>query len=262
VFLFWVILMVNRHRGRIRASGSMFLTMCAFSSFVGLGSVFTFYGKDNDVSCALQAWIPTIFSGIIIGALSAKQYRVWKLFGNKDLTKKVIVRERSLYLIVLGVLVPELVVLIVWMSIDRPHVAVDDEGDISCYAENKLLFVILIVCFKGVFLVVSSTFAAITHKYPSAFSESKLIAVSLYHATFISAVLLPLYFSITNDRFLSWIIIICLILLFFFNTFCILSLPKIYALYVVDRHKSENEKNRLPKTRKTKDESDSSTFQT
>lgn len=235
-----------RKAGRVRASGLFFLMAIGASSIVGILAIFSLYGKAHTYVCVIQIWILSIPSAVMIGALATKQYRVWKVFGNKTL-KTVIVTEKQLFFMTLGFLVPDLIVLIIWSAADTPkREFTNGHRHVECGNDYEEVFLIILAVYKGFLLFVSSVLAILTRKMPSAFSEAKLVGFALYNATLVSAIVIPIIIVLDDDDFFSWILTELFILFFFFSTFAILAFPKVYGLLVVDRKKSSTDRNKLP----------------
>eukprot|EP01102_Stenamoeba_stenopodia_P007255 TRINITY_DN2021_c0_g1_i1.p1 TRINITY_DN2021_c0_g1~~TRINITY_DN2021_c0_g1_i1.p1 ORF type:complete len:765 (+),score=173.09 TRINITY_DN2021_c0_g1_i1:211-2505(+) len=245
--VFFSILIIWRYRkaGRIRASGLVFLLSIGVGAIVGILSIFTFYGKAQTWVCVLQIWIISIPSGVLIGGLATKQYRVWRVFGNKSL-KTVIVTEKQMLAMIGFFLIPDIIVLIVWSAADTPSRYLDDKGEhVTCDDDAQIVFLIILAVYKGFLLFVSSILAILTRKMPSAFSEAKLVGFALYNATLVCVIIIPIIIAVDDDFFI-WIVTVLFIEFFFFSTFAILAFPKIYGLLVIDRKKSETERNKLP----------------
>jgi len=243
------IIIANRSRGRIRASGVVFLTISSLATMAGLFSVFTFYGRPRTYVCIIRLWLIPISSATLIGALCAKQFRVWRVFGNSTM-KIVSVGEDKVLFLILLFFVPDFIVIIVWLIIDTPGAKLTKIGNgynLACTSNNITAFLLTLGLLRAFYLGVASLLAFWTRNFPSAFSEAKVIGFAIYNATIIGAIFAVVVGVLKGNNFADWIFIQIGLIFWFSSTFFILVAPKLYGLWI-DRSLTEGEKNKLPQT--------------
>eukprot|EP01102_Stenamoeba_stenopodia_P016362 TRINITY_DN5718_c0_g1_i1.p1 TRINITY_DN5718_c0_g1~~TRINITY_DN5718_c0_g1_i1.p1 ORF type:complete len:818 (-),score=112.47 TRINITY_DN5718_c0_g1_i1:92-2545(-) len=241
IFRYW-------KRGRIRASGNLCLKVIAFSSFVGLLSVYTYFGKAHTYVCQLRIWLWFPSAGMIVGVLSTKQYRVWRVFGNSSL-RKTVMTENTLLGVTLLLNVPIFVILTIWTATDTygRYSINDDTGQhVVCGSDLEILFFALLLGYLLTLLAVSSILAFITRNYPSAFSESKLIGFALYNCTLVICVLVPIVGVLQAQNLTAWVAAVLTVMFFFSSTITIIMSPKIWGIYITDRGTPLSELEKLP----------------
>jgi hypothetical protein len=146
-------------------------------------------------------------------ALCAKQWKIWKVFGNNSL-KKIVVTDKDLLLIVCLVLAPTWIILVVWSSANTPdtHTEKDDDNTLHLICRDEpstLIYIIVLVVYEGLLLLGNSCLAFRTRHMPSSYSETKLIAFAvskhtLFHPS-LSSLSLPydhLYLSFPDPHVL------------------------------------------------------------
>jgi gamma-aminobutyric acid type B receptor len=173
----------------IKVAQPMFcVAFCVSSAIVSVSNIL-FVGENNDTMCMLRPFVFNIFFDIMFGSLFLKTFRVYKIFGNKSLSK-VKVSSFDVIKTYGAVLAVDVVLLIVW------YIDVGMEGEViqntlpgyqeisgtydtkECKSADMYEFattffkILLVVC--GVYL------SYITRNVPDKFAESKWIALSVY----------------------------------------------------------------------------------
>jgi len=188
-------------------------------------------------------------SGVLIASLCAKQWKIWRLFSNKSLTYMNI--SNMFILCVISLLnIPVLILLVLWTAADNLGANLDSKGEhLICTSDNYWVFLGLLIGYQGFLLVLSSLLALMTRHYGK-YGESKLIGFAVYNATLMAAAILPIIFSIDTQYFLQWLIGVLYLEFYFFSTFTILLLSKVYQVIIVDWGKPIEELKKLPSTQK------------
>ncbi len=179
----------------------------------------------------------------IIAGLSAKTFRVWRIF--KTPFKRVVISDLELLLLWGLIVIPAVLILALWTLISTPTAQMVTRGDeehYRCYTGGFSGYPGGYVFF-GIFLgyiVIVVLFAAflsiVTRKVPSLFNESKLIAISIYHVTFLGAVVIPTVIVLNEfEPFIAWIIRTAAILYGFTSTLWLQFIPKLIGLIFVDK---------------------------
>ena len=164
------------------------------------------FAEPNDVICPLaQAWF-YIFYTIGIVVLGVKTKRIVHLFEKRvprsELTKGFIEKHKHI-LIIVGVVGLDILILIVWFTVDIPHPHVDKSlretyfhdckatsnlaGDFCQYLLIAILVMMSLVC---------CYFAFESRKLPHNFNEGKFIAFALYVLVISWVTYYPVYMNI------------------------------------------------------------------
>lgn len=273
-----IIFVLLRKRGRVRAAGLYFLLQMSFACIWGISTVYLWLGRPSDVKCGIIPWFIAIPSSLMIGSLVAKQYKIYKIFSHQGFGA-LIITNKTLALITLGITSFDILVLIIWSAMSIPEGGVREmEGDdhYLCVGDNFLAYFLTLLVFKGITLIVAAILAWKCRAVPSAYSEAKHIGVSImsvrfplfsfflrssiiiiiscsgfafYNAVFLLVVFIPIIFATGSDQFiLNWILTVLAIFLWFFTIHLIVCGYVLWGLFQ-DRHLSEEEKNKLPEVR-------------
>ena len=252
VFISLGFIWIKRERGRIRAAGVEFLTQLHIGVAWGMSSCFLFLGKNSDAKCGMMAWFIAVPSALVIGSLVAKQYKVWKVLSHKGF-QVIRVTNQQLFAITGGIVAVDLIVLTIWSAYDIPHLGlreVDGNEHPLCDTEQFLAFFIVLVAYKFAIISVSAFLAWKSRGLPSAYSEAKHIGFALYNGVFLMIIFIPIILATNDEAFLTWILIIIGLWLWFFSIYLIV-VGFILAGLWKDRHLDDSEKNALPDVSKS-----------
>eukprot|EP01103_Thecamoeba_quadrilineata_P019918 TRINITY_DN829_c0_g1_i1.p1 TRINITY_DN829_c0_g1~~TRINITY_DN829_c0_g1_i1.p1 ORF type:complete len:693 (-),score=108.49 TRINITY_DN829_c0_g1_i1:612-2636(-) len=179
VYLLFCLLIILRYRkrGRIRAVGVVFLLLSTTACLIGICSIFTFFGKPSSPLCVFRVWIITLASALLIGSLSARQYRVWKVFSNKSINP-VVFTEVKLTVFTVVLMIPDIILCTCWTAFDTIEARVEDDH-LQCSSDYFLVFLILILVWKAIVSGFSSLLAFLSRNFPGAYSDAKLIGFAV-----------------------------------------------------------------------------------
>jgi len=228
IFCGVIYLTIKREHGVVKAMGYLYLYLFSFFSIIGCLSVFLIFGQANDITCQLRIWVLALASAITIGTMSAKQYRVLRIFGNTSL-RPVVVATAQLIPIIAAICVPDLVVLTLWTAAFTYKADVDG-NHLTCSSIFDLGFLIIMFAYKGILLSGLSVMAFYTRHYPSKFSESTQLAIAIYNTFLIGIILVPVILAI-SEEWLQFIFAGIFILSVFFVPWVIICVPKIYMIF-------------------------------
>jgi hypothetical protein len=105
-------------RKRVSAASPVFLLIVIGSVIVGYCSTFAWYGKPNSVACGFQPCLLGLSVVSLIGALSAKTFRIWRIF--KSPFSKVIITDLELLVLWILIMIPAIIILALWTLISTP----------------------------------------------------------------------------------------------------------------------------------------------
>jgi len=205
-----------------------------------------------DFSCMAVLWFWSIGTVITFGALTAKLYRIYRIFNNKFL-RRIRITITHLYVGVLAIVLVDVLILMVW-SLVAPLKwrKVVSQTDIfgnptltygECYSGEATPFLIVLLAYTFTLFVVGLVFSFKVRNIPSDFQEGGYIIVSLIgqFQLYLLGFLLIFVFSEsdTTARFLVMITVV------FFNNLVltlVIYVPKFNAMrHNVDRANSLND---------------------
>jgi len=220
--------------------------LCVVSIF-GVLSVFPFFGKANDVTCILRYWLVFIFAMLQSGGLVVKQFRIYRVFSNRNFQHTVITNTH-LTLMIFLLLVPVLVILIIWTALGELGARLDSSNEhLICDSDDYYIYIFVLVGYEAFWLIISSFLAILTRNFGD-YADAKLIGFGLYNSTIVSLIMIPIIFGLESSHFIQWLIGVLFVLLYFFSTFVIIIVPKIYAVLVKDRNLTKAQRTELPAT--------------
>mmetsp|Transcript_2222 Transcript_2222/g.7051 ORF Transcript_2222/g.7051 Transcript_2222/m.7051 type:complete len:761 (+) Transcript_2222:83-2365(+) len=231
------------------AAQRTFLLVVLVASIMVYAIGFTWTLYATTATCTSTVWLLTVGGCLILAALSAKTWRVFRVFLNKKLVE---VRLSDLYIagVVLALMVVPLILLIVWTAMGglEAELVVVDADDLSqnyyeCYADTKAkVFVGILLAYGGILLLVTAVMAFLVRNVQYVmYNESKYLALSVYTLLFTGVIVIALQASGAVDReamfvLRSLLIIGCILLAILF-----LFAPKVYyQLQKVDKYSLSN----------------------
>jgi ABC-type branched-subunit amino acid transport system substrate-binding protein len=188
----WIILNISEQV--IKMAQPAFCLAFALSAAVGCFSNILFVGENTDTMCTLRPIVFNLAFDMMFGSLFLKTYRVYKIFGNKALTKQKTTPFDILqtYLVVLMI---DIALMIIWKvgSGMKAETIVEDElmpygtyETVKCNVVESMEFA---TTFYKVMLVGGGVYLAwATRAFPDKFSESKYISASIYQVFLLGVV--------------------------------------------------------------------------
>ena len=247
LILFVIIFGIILKYQRVKFLSPYFLIILLISIFIGFSSVFAFYGQPHPVSCAFQPWLlglPTI-SMIVI--LTAKNYRVFRIFSSP--LKRVRVTDLRLFMYWCLAMFPALVIVVLWMIISTPTADFVERGDDDHYVcvtggftgyPGGYVFFAVFVAYTSLLLLVGCIISILARNIHPLFNESKLLTISIYNLGFLAAVIIPVFLVVQPfNPFIAWILRTCAVLYAFSTTMFLQFAPIIFGVCVLDRFKNK-----------------------
>merc|ERR1711934_1171818 len=228
---------------RIRLLSPLFMLGICFAAFVGYCSTFAWYGKPHVVACNFQPWLLGLSVNLMISFLFAKAFRIWRIF--RCPFKRSKITDFRLAVLVVIIMIPCFVILAAWSAFSTPTAIIqeaDGEDHFVCATggltgpPGGYIFFGILVGYTGIILLFGVFLAFVTKNVPSEYSESKLVGYSVYNLTFLSAIVIPVYFVLQNGNPLAaWIIRTVAILYGFTATLWLQIIPPLVLLLIKDR---------------------------
>lgn len=248
-------------RRRVKASSPTFLLIVILSCILGYLSEYSWYGRPHTVACGFRPWLLGLAVVSLVSALSAKTFRLWRIFSR--VYKKERISDLQLFLLYLVMVIPAVVILIVWTIVSTPTtdmVEHDGRDHFECTTggftgtPGGLIFFFILVGYEAFVLFIAAVLVIVTRNVPSFFNESKLIAISIYNLGFLAAVVIPVVLVLdTINPFAAWVIRAIAVLYAFTATLFLQFASKVVGVILIDRGGDAA----LPKLGRTKSSSSS-----
>ncbi|XP_077984666.1 gamma-aminobutyric acid type B receptor subunit 2-like [Glandiceps talaboti] len=198
------------------------------------------------ILCQIRVWILAIGFTLSFGAMFSKTWRVYTIFTNKTLQKRVI-KDHRLLAMVAGMLCIDLAILTIWQIVDplsikirqdRPLESPHEENVIiikeihHCWSQYNAYFTAAILVFKGLLLIFGAFITWQTRNVSiPALNDTKYIALCIYNVFIFSVIGVPLSFILTDNTESAYAIIGGFILFCTTGTLCLLFIPKIVCIF-------------------------------
>ncbi|GMI36332.1 hypothetical protein TeGR_g10103, partial [Tetraparma gracilis] len=191
VWMLWVAM--NMNNKVIKVAQPVFCISFAFAAAVVSVSNIFFVGKNTSGMCFLRPWIFNIFFDIMFGSLFLKTFRVYKIFGNKSLSK-VKVSSFDVFKTYFVVLLVDVALLAGWVGMEGME-AVTNTNVLESYwtyetveCNSAEMFEFATTFFKILMVLAGVYLSWITRNVPDKFAESKWIALSIYQVFILGVV--------------------------------------------------------------------------
>jgi len=164
-----------------------------------------FWGvSQTGLTCFVKVWLLAIGFGLIMGNLLAKTYRIFKIFNNPSVERKVI-SDRDLLNFTFIVLAIEITLLSVYCFVSGTPQPINIQSTsdsllliIQCSVPSgfiQTLGTISLLVFNGLLILCGVVIAYVSRNVESSFNESKYIAITVYIYLLVVIILLPLYYT-------------------------------------------------------------------
>jgi len=244
------------HYRRLKAASPPFLLMILCSIILGYISVFAWFGKPHPVACGFQPWLLGLSSISMIGALSVRTFRVWRIF--RYPMKRIQISNLELFVLWSVIMAPAVLILVIWTIVSTPTATMRHRDNADHYVcetggftgpPGGLIFFFIFVAYSALVLFAGMVLAIVARKVPSQFNESKLINFSIYNIAFLAVVIIPVFLTVQPfNPFLAWIFRTLAILYAFTATMALQFVPQIIGIFIVDRCKNVKPMPRAPTT--------------
>eukprot|EP01095_Lingulamoeba_sp_RSL-Kostka_P010073 TRINITY_DN354_c0_g3_i5.p1 TRINITY_DN354_c0_g3~~TRINITY_DN354_c0_g3_i5.p1 ORF type:complete len:633 (+),score=213.93 TRINITY_DN354_c0_g3_i5:751-2649(+) len=240
-------------RRTVKGISPVFLIMMCVAAIIGYASTFAWYGKPHTAACIFQPWLLSLSICFLISSLFSKAFRIWQIFKNP--LKKTIISNQKLTLLVILLMIPCIFILILWTAFSTPQAKMvefdddDDEKSGSHYVcttggltgePGGIVFFSVMTAYIFVVLLFGVLCSFHTRNVEGTYNESSLIGYCVYNLTFLSAVIIPVYFVLRDDNPLAgWIIRTIGILYGFTATLVIQFWPRMWRVIVKDKCKNK-----------------------
>ena len=187
---------ISREERVIRRSQPIFI-YCFISGAILLNlTIIVFIGPNTDALCMMRPWFVNVASTIMFAPLVMKLNRVDLLFNNPKM-KKVKVTDTMVVIQVCMILAVDIVILILWSSIQTPKMITTSVryssvyqpiSDYTCSTGISQPFEIIMVIWKVLLLAFGVSKAISCWKIPSDISEAKHFAIAIYNIAMVGGI--------------------------------------------------------------------------
>ncbi|XP_033631428.1 gamma-aminobutyric acid type B receptor subunit 2-like [Asterias rubens] len=198
------------------------------------------------IMCQFRAWLFGVSFTLSFGAMFSKTWRVYSIFTNKKLQKRVI-KDYRLFVMVGILLLIDIAILTLWQILDNVTVRIrvlskkdeipDRPNTIvvlqqhNCGGELSTYFIWAVYIYKGLLLVFGTFIVWQTRNVNiPALNDSKYIGLSIYNVVIFSALGVPLSYLLADNSGYTYAIVGGLIIFCTTLTLCLLFLPKVLRI--------------------------------
>ncbi|KAI9145882.1 hypothetical protein BKA69DRAFT_1121083 [Paraphysoderma sedebokerense] len=198
--------LVIKHRKNhiIKAASPLFCILSLLGVLLAYLDVYFYVGQPTDAVCALRPVSVSFASAIFFGTMLPKTFRIYKVFRRIRALKSSINNRRLLLQSSLIIFI-NLLIIIIWYSIDVPRVLAIpgvDEKKFICASKNTtidMVFGNIMLVYHGL-LIAATTFLAIKVRVArDVFNEAVSIGVSVYGVTTVAIFFVPVSFIPSID---------------------------------------------------------------
>ena len=228
---------------RVRVASPFFLIVVLLSMIVGYSSIYAWFGKPHPVACAFQPWLLGLPVISMIGALTVKNFRIWRIF--KFPMKKLRISDLELLVLWLIVMIPAILIVLLWTIISTPTASMEKRHGEDHYVcstggftgePGGYIFFSIFVAYSAFVLGIGAVISFLSRKAPSQFNESQLMTISIYNLGFLSVVIIPVFLVVQPyNPFIAWILRTCAILYAFTATMILQFLPQLIGIFLIDK---------------------------
>ena len=239
ILIFGVILKYQR----LKACSPTFLVLLLISIIIGYSSVFTWFGKPHPVACGFQPWLLGLPTISMIISLNCKVFRIWRIFSASF--KRRVITDFHLFVLWIVLMVPAVLIVTIWTIVSTPTAEMKDVGGEDHYVcttggftgfPGGYVFFAIFTAYTAVILLIGAFLSIVTRKAPSAFNESKLLAISIYNLILLGVVIIPVFLVVQPfNPFIAWILRTIAILYAFTATLVLQFAPSLFLIIFVDK---------------------------
>ena len=160
------------------------------------------------VHCSALQWSCTMMYSLVFGTLCAKQWRIHRIFNSFSATPVKYVSDRILISSALLPLAVDVIVNILWNSIDPWQINIEQRIHLStCQTKNEIVWAICVAVPKVVLTVIVLYLAIATRRvHKKEFKQTKSINILIYSLVILTGIFLPIFFmlqAVTSQESLS-----------------------------------------------------------
>jgi hypothetical protein len=232
-----VAVMFNWREPVIRASTPSFAITSILGCIIMCASNYFGMLDPSNEDCAASAWLLTVGFSAIYSSLFIKTFRIWRIFGRKQL-QVLKMRDQDLLLAVGAFILIDVIINAAWLGaggLKSSRVTVDPDRPAYDYLHcetttTDLGAIAAHLAIKGGMLLFGVVLTYSVRNVPSQFNEAIWLGVALYNTVFILSFGLPIIASGVGGRTSVYLIRGFLIIFVACSTIGLLYIPKILVL--------------------------------
>lgn len=230
-----VYVFLNMNNKVMKVAQPAFCIIFTLSAAVLSISNVLFVGENTDGMCVLRPFIFNIFFDFMFGSLFMKTFRIYKIFGNKSLSK-VRISTTDVIKNYGSIIAVDIAILIVWMITEGMKAETITKTDLDPYPSytavicNEAETYSTLTTFFKILMVIGGVYLSyLTRNVPDKFAESKWIAASIYQVFVLGSVGLLVKFTDETGQTLILVQGICVPVACMVTTSCIFA-PKVLMI--------------------------------
>jgi len=195
-YALWVALFYNFSHPIMKAGQREFLSLMCFAGVWACFAALSFVGPITDTMCRTRISSVLFSVTILLGALTVKVYRIYRIWNNSSM-KRIVISARQMF-ILLGIMVAiDIVLILCWFTIDIPK-SVDlqynytvggsatvEYFETECQYSESSVFPVLAVSYVGIILIACNMLSMSGRKSDNKYMESNSILAASYCTSFI-----------------------------------------------------------------------------
>ncbi|KAJ3364460.1 hypothetical protein GGF31_009019 [Allomyces arbusculus] len=199
-------LYVQRDHSAVKSMALPFLVQIAVGLVLVLATVFLWIDIPSQMTCNLQAWLFVFGLELVLSAVAAKAFRIWKVFDNRALQKLNHLSNTRLFLGCFVIVLIQSAIMAAWTMLaplQPTQVSTASSVSYKCASKSTSLdtiFQTVSLLYNTVLLLVVTFLAFKTRKAFSAFREAKFIAYTCQNI-FISGVVVVPFLYLSTESF-------------------------------------------------------------
>jgi len=219
--LLMIVLVFFRNSPQIKSSSFIFCEIIMFGAACVYASMYFWVIFTNTPLCNINVWLFILGMDICLGALLAKNVRLFYIFKNAMKLRKVKpIKNWHLLLMIFAVMFIDAIVIIIWQAA-FPIYAIRISPDVSRRSQDYLLcgsqvladpsvtasdkvqtaFFATLGALKAILLIIAVVLSILVRKQPSEFNESRTIALSIYNISFCLVCILAIWLAIPDNSY-------------------------------------------------------------
>jgi len=246
-FVIAIIIGINYKSSVVSSSNLIFVFTILFAIELGCATIFVLDGGATDSKCILQPILGGLAFVILFGAILAKLIRIFRVDSDKLMNT---IKTPELLMTIGAVVGVEVIILIIWMSVERPVPTViksefDSDSILKCTSTNRWIFSGIMIGYEALLVVISGVLIyLIRNRHTKVlWNESRFIVFTVYNLALWGTIGLVIGEVFEDIDILSFAILAVCILLTAVGTLIFLYFTKIYFIYIA---KVLDKRNSLP----------------
>ena len=236
---------LNYHR--LRHVSPLFLIIILISVIVGFSSIYAWFGKPSNFSCAVQPWLLGLPAISMISALSVKNFRIWRIF--RFPLKRIQISNLEVFIYWVIIMIPAVFIIVLWTIVSTPTASLEDRNDELHYVcttggftkePGGYIFFAIFAAYSLIILLFGGIVSYLARNAPSVFNETKILTISIYNILLLGSVGITVFLTVSpSNPFVGWILRTMFILYVFGATMFLQFAPILFGVFILDKGKNK-----------------------